>query len=274
MPHNQTELAESYGITKQTMNNYMSMTSMIPELEDLVDTGIVTKDINLDKRRKDMGNILDKLGIYDLFVIFLSGAIITYITSFIWNIFSKEKFPFSIDETMTFLVISMVIGMIFQEMGSLIYKFILNKKRRLLKNIFAKITDDTSTSLIEKEKEEIKLYFKKINISDIEMMYIYCKYKLLDAGINVNGDKNQSISALSRSLALYFTGLSGVLSIKNFLECNGYYFNCLIVCILLAALFYRRCIRFIKVRYVYILRMFYYKYILDIKTTQQRTGKH
>ena len=35
--HNQTELAESYGITKQTMNNYMRMASMLPELEDLVD---------------------------------------------------------------------------------------------------------------------------------------------------------------------------------------------------------------------------------------------
>lgn len=43
-PKNQTELAESYGITQQTMNNYMRMASMIPELEDLVDTGIVTKD--------------------------------------------------------------------------------------------------------------------------------------------------------------------------------------------------------------------------------------
>ena len=46
-PSNQTELAESYGITKQTMNNYMRMASMIPELEDLVDTGIVTKDTAL-----------------------------------------------------------------------------------------------------------------------------------------------------------------------------------------------------------------------------------
>ena len=40
-PKNQTELAESYGITQQTMNNYMRMANMIPELEDLVDTGIV-----------------------------------------------------------------------------------------------------------------------------------------------------------------------------------------------------------------------------------------
>ncbi len=41
VPHNQIELAESYGITKQTMNNYMRMASMIPELEDWVETGIV-----------------------------------------------------------------------------------------------------------------------------------------------------------------------------------------------------------------------------------------
>lgn len=46
-PCNQKESAESYGITQQTMNNYMRMASMIPELEDLVDTGIVTKDTAL-----------------------------------------------------------------------------------------------------------------------------------------------------------------------------------------------------------------------------------
>ena len=46
-PKTQKELAESYGITKQTMNNYMRMANMIPELEDLVDTGIVTKDTAL-----------------------------------------------------------------------------------------------------------------------------------------------------------------------------------------------------------------------------------
>ncbi|MBQ2882514.1 MAG: hypothetical protein IJE43_01895 [Alphaproteobacteria bacterium] len=58
MPHNQKQLAESYGVTQQTMNNYMRMASMIPELEDLVDTGIVTKDtalaiINNFGRRKN-----------------------------------------------------------------------------------------------------------------------------------------------------------------------------------------------------------------------------
>lgn len=32
-PKNQTELAESYGITRQTMYNYMRMANMIPEKE-------------------------------------------------------------------------------------------------------------------------------------------------------------------------------------------------------------------------------------------------
>lgn len=40
-PKNQSELAESYGITKQTMNNYMRMADMILELEKLVSTRVV-----------------------------------------------------------------------------------------------------------------------------------------------------------------------------------------------------------------------------------------
>lgn len=42
-PKTQKELAESHGITQQTMNNYMRLADTIPELEELVDTGIVTK---------------------------------------------------------------------------------------------------------------------------------------------------------------------------------------------------------------------------------------
>lgn len=38
-PSTQKELAEKYGITQQTMNNYMRLAKAIPELEELVDTG-------------------------------------------------------------------------------------------------------------------------------------------------------------------------------------------------------------------------------------------
>lgn len=44
-PSTQKELAESYGITQQTMNNYIRMASMIPELKWLMDTVIVTDEV-------------------------------------------------------------------------------------------------------------------------------------------------------------------------------------------------------------------------------------
>lgn len=40
-PKNQSELANIYGIARTTMNNYMRLAKAIPELEDLVDTGIL-----------------------------------------------------------------------------------------------------------------------------------------------------------------------------------------------------------------------------------------
>ena len=54
-PKNQIELAESYGITKQTMNNYMRMANMIPELEDLLETNI--------RQRGDVGGSAKKVGL-------------------------------------------------------------------------------------------------------------------------------------------------------------------------------------------------------------------
>lgn len=38
----QTELAEKLGMSIQTLQNYKKLTEMIPELEELVDTGITT----------------------------------------------------------------------------------------------------------------------------------------------------------------------------------------------------------------------------------------
>mgnify|MGYP004483982301 CR=1 FL=1 len=40
---NQSDIAEMIGISVDTLNNYKKLTELIPELEDLVDTGIVTK---------------------------------------------------------------------------------------------------------------------------------------------------------------------------------------------------------------------------------------
>lgn len=70
-PKNQSELAESYGITKQTMNNYMRMADMIPELEDLVDTGIVTKDTALAMIRNLSSNQSQQFSYFKLITLTL-----------------------------------------------------------------------------------------------------------------------------------------------------------------------------------------------------------
>lgn len=48
----QSDLAEQMGISVDTLQNYKLLADMIPELSDLVDTGIVTKTTALDFRKK------------------------------------------------------------------------------------------------------------------------------------------------------------------------------------------------------------------------------
>lgn len=43
MPKSQSDLAAQIGISVDTLQNYKLLAEMIPELSDLVDTGIVTK---------------------------------------------------------------------------------------------------------------------------------------------------------------------------------------------------------------------------------------
>jgi hypothetical protein len=65
-PHTQKELAETYGISQRTMNNYMQLTKTIPELEDLIDTGIVSKNTALAMIR-ELSTAGEKLAMMDDF---------------------------------------------------------------------------------------------------------------------------------------------------------------------------------------------------------------
>lgn len=53
LPKSQSDLAEQMGISVDTLQNYKLLADMIPELSDLVDTGIVTKTAVLDFRKND-----------------------------------------------------------------------------------------------------------------------------------------------------------------------------------------------------------------------------
>ena len=43
----QSDIATQLGISVDTLQNYKMLSGMIPELEELLDTGIVTKDTGL-----------------------------------------------------------------------------------------------------------------------------------------------------------------------------------------------------------------------------------
>lgn len=46
-PKTQEQLAKDMGMTVQNLQNYKLLADMIPELDELIQTGIVTKDITL-----------------------------------------------------------------------------------------------------------------------------------------------------------------------------------------------------------------------------------
>ena len=52
-PKTQSQLASDMGMDVRTLQNYKLLADMIPELSDLVDTGIVTKTTVLEFRKND-----------------------------------------------------------------------------------------------------------------------------------------------------------------------------------------------------------------------------
>lgn len=50
-PKTESELAEQLGVSRYTLQNYKQLANMIPELSELVDTGIVTKTTALSIMR-------------------------------------------------------------------------------------------------------------------------------------------------------------------------------------------------------------------------------
>lgn len=215
-----------------------------------------------------MSKILDKLGIYDLMGVLLSGISITFFTMIVlWIGMSdlvKVNLRIRTNEMFPFLIISYFVGLIFQEISSLLHKKILYPGNKLL--IAALKTKKTSLKYITKyEKDEVYSYVKKVlNIRHIkhevekdEIIYNYCKYYMMGKDKMANLDKDQSISAFGRSLSLYFFMLGLAVFVLDCIKIN--HKNMIVVILLvISVILYYRCIRFAKMRYVKVFRSFYY----------------
>ncbi len=217
-----------------------------------------------------MNKILDKLGIYDLIAVLLSGISITIFTIFfayfLCNIRSIVVNPFNINETLVFFVISYFIGLIFQEVSSFIEKRLLFRNHALLK--IALNTSRRSYShltTIEKERiynfVEMKLQLIPSQDNDY-VIYNYIKFSVKRLGETARIDKNQSMSAMSRSFTLYFIIIFLVAILMSLYKKDIYYFEISMVFLCFSILFLVRSVRFAILRYIYFFRIFYYYVVL------------
>lgn len=214
-----------------------------------------------------MNQILDKLGIYDLTAVLLSGTIIVTFSVLTGKVLFHIELldAFEVDNTLFFLVISYFVGLVFQELGSMIQKLIICRNNRLLIRALDTSLTHSHQCLTTEEMNSVYGIVKKElaleGLPNIAVLYNYCKYQLIINGDMSKMDRDQSIAGLSRSVSLYFFVLFVIVYLKAIDLQSTIYFGYAFVALMLSIMLGYRCARFITMRYVDIIRTFYYKYI-------------
>lgn len=202
-----------------------------------------------------MDKVLDKLGIYDLLGVLLSGLIISTFTIVIF-IFLNWNLKIQITDSFQFLIISYFVGLVFQELGSKLNCW------KILKSVF-KTSNDLHICLSRKEINFfMTTMYEKLNLSlsddnSIVEIYNYCKLFLNDSD-KTKQDRKKSLSGMARSLSVYFCFLFVFLLVVSFIKLDKMYFILAIVALVFLYLFYNRYVRFMKMKYVYVLRKYFY----------------
>lgn len=92
-----------------------------------------------------MEKLLEKIDVYDIIGLFLSGSIISSITLFICKYYELNYFDFkqyNINITFLFIMTSYFVGLFFQEISSFIYKHFIYPNNKLLKKSLYPKNDD------------------------------------------------------------------------------------------------------------------------------------
>ena len=214
-----------------------------------------------------MESFFEKIGIYDLLAVFLSGACIILSTVCAWSIALQIPLKdisifFTNDYSLMLVVASYFVGLVFQEIGSFVYKNWLCPNDTLLKkalNTFG----TTHEHLTEVEKETITEVAKRelgisCALNDTEL-YAYCRSRLIFDEKMGKANQEQAIAAMSRSLSLHFIFLSVLAFCWTLLPSVNQtaVFLIAVASVVLSLLLRKRCLRFIEMRYIEILRGFY-----------------
>lgn len=233
-----------------------------------------------------MGDFFEKLGIYDLLAVLLSGACIVLSSVFtivFIGMISLEKIkPYlKNDYSLIFLIASYFIGLIFQELSSFLHRKIFCRKDKLLERALKISThqgNHTHEELTREEFDSIRNAFLKesylSNQSNNTVLYAYCKARLISDGKMGKADRDQAIAGMSRSLSLYYFLLSCALLLLTLCHSLVSYriamFCSAILFLLVSVLLYERYCRFAKMRYIEILRGFYSDFVQKQKEGQAR----
>ena len=86
-PQTEKELAKRIGVTQQTLQNYKQLANMIPELSELVDTGIITKTTALSIMRNLSEQEQEEL-IFNFSVKHRKPLILLALDALIWLIYA------------------------------------------------------------------------------------------------------------------------------------------------------------------------------------------
>lgn len=214
--------------------------------------------------------VLDKLGIYDLIGVLLPGVIACAVSVIVDEAllgFGLRRY-INADDLLIFLLLGYLTGVILQEIGSLAMKFIDRGQRMLHKAL--KPLDDSRVHISSEEWEliESSVAMKLCKEKPISknLLYNHCKNA---GGNSMLADKDQSIAAMSRSMAVYFSLLSlllmgGALVTKEF---RIMVFVC--VFSLLSLLLWKRSERFYIMRYIRIVRAYYYRNSEQVKKAEE-----
>lgn len=220
-----------------------------------------------------MNQVLDKLGIYDLLAVLLPGICITTFSLLACQFFSQAQLVvfLQIEDTFLFFILSYFIGLVFQELSSILQKKVTHKNNKLL--LQALDTSKKSHQFLSQEEKEgiFQAVQSELGLNappNEEILYNYCKYYLISTGNTSRADKDQSSFGMSRSLSLYFLFLFPFAIYSAIRNQSFTFFVCAISILGLSILLYYRCIRFAKMRYIHILRSFYYSYLNESRKKQ------
>lgn len=208
-----------------------------------------------------MDAVFEKLGVYELFSIFFAGSVITY-SSIMLN---DRYFDFDIllsknglNSTFLFILISCFVGFLFQELGSIVNRYIIFRGKGLLKDAYSIEKTGVNHHLSTQEFEKLEALFKKNNIIDLEEKYNTCKYYIIKNGNASKMEKDLALSSMSRSFFIYFFIISFLLLIKMIANMDECMVIPLALSFFVSVLMFLRQKRFAIMRYVSFFRTYLY----------------